>query len=205
MALDKTLEDKRTALVLSKAQFTRKDNSPRSTGKLVIHQPVMFISGTLFDIFCMLYVDYGSFIFESRSDIKKWINLLSNHFAGFGLEIHIGTKKSLKNLMCILLAFSFIQRTNFTARWPRQLHPGPPEKIKWEKETHTWGWRICQVQRNSNHQIERSIFIFTKHFKQLGSYISYSLKDDYNINTHLASGNLSMGDLSKFWTCTKKA
>ena len=31
--------------------------------------------------------------FESRTDIEIGINLLSNHFARFGLEMHIGTEK----------------------------------------------------------------------------------------------------------------
>ena len=42
----------------------------------------------------MLYVDDGSFVFESRTDIKRGITLLSNHFARFGLEMHIGTEKN---------------------------------------------------------------------------------------------------------------
>ena len=47
----------------------------------------------------------------------------------------------------------------------------------------------------------KGIFVtFTKHFKYLGSYISYSLQDDYGIDIRLAAGNASMGSLSKFWT-----
>ena len=41
---------------------------------------------------------------------------------------------------------------------------------------------------------------FTKHLIYLGSYISYSLLDDYDIDAHLAVGNSSMGALAKFWT-----
>ena len=61
MALSETLEDKWTDLGLSKAQFSHKENSPRSTGQLLIHQIGTFLYGTLFDIFCMLYVYYGTF------------------------------------------------------------------------------------------------------------------------------------------------
>ena len=91
MAFAKTLEDKWTALGLSKAQFASKFNKPRSTGQLVIHRPGTFLSGILFDLFCMLYVDYGAFLFKSRTDIIKGITLLSDHFAQFGLEMHIST------------------------------------------------------------------------------------------------------------------
>ena len=93
MSFDKTLEDKWTDLGLSKAQFTRKDNSPRSTGQLVSHRPGTLSFGTLFNLFCMIYVDDGTFVFESRTDIEKGITLLSDHYSWFGLEMHIGTEK----------------------------------------------------------------------------------------------------------------
>ena len=68
---------------------------PRITGQLVIHRTGTFTTGTLFDILCMLHVDDGTFVFESRADIKKGITLLSDHLAWFGLEMHIGTEKPL--------------------------------------------------------------------------------------------------------------
>ena len=61
MTFVNTLEYKWTALGLSKSQFARKNNSPRSTGQLVTHQPGTFLSGTLFDLFCVIYVDDGAF------------------------------------------------------------------------------------------------------------------------------------------------
>ena len=91
MAFAKTLEEKWTALGLSKSQFEHKDNPPRLTGKLVIHQPGIFSSGNIFNLLCLLYVDDGAFIFESRTDIERRITLLSNHFSSFGLKIHFGT------------------------------------------------------------------------------------------------------------------
>ena len=97
MTFSKTLEDEWTALVLSKTHFLRKYNSPISTKQLVSHQPVTFTSGTLFNIFCMFYVDDSSFVFESSTNIEKWITLLSDHFSWFGLEMYIGTKKILQD------------------------------------------------------------------------------------------------------------
>ena len=71
MVFSETLKDECTALGLSKSQFSRKDNSPRSTGQLLIHRPGTFLSGMLFDLFCMLYVDGGAFIYKSSTDIEK--------------------------------------------------------------------------------------------------------------------------------------
>ena len=98
MAFSETLEDERTDLVLSKAQFACKDNSPRSTGQLVIHQPGTLLSGMLLDLLCMLYADNGAFVFESRTDIEKGITLISDHFARFVLEMHIVTGKKPQRL-----------------------------------------------------------------------------------------------------------
>ena len=87
----KILEDEWTVLGPSKAKFSCKDNSPISTGKLVSHQPGTFSFAMIFYLFCIIYVDNGTFVFESRTKIEKGITLLSNHFDRFGLEMHIGT------------------------------------------------------------------------------------------------------------------
>ena len=92
MAFVETQEDKWMALVLSKAQFACKNNSPRSTRQLVIYWPGTFLYRTLFGIFCTLYVDDGAFVFESRTNIERGIPLLYNYFTWLGLKIHIGTE-----------------------------------------------------------------------------------------------------------------
>ena len=53
-----------------------------------------FTSGTLFDLFCILYVDNGEFTFEPKTDIERGIALLSDHFDRFGLKINIGAGKN---------------------------------------------------------------------------------------------------------------
>ncbi len=40
---------------------------------------------------------------------------------------------------------------------------------------------------------------FVKHFKYLGSYISFDLMDDYDINKRIAAATKSMGSLKHFW------
>jgi len=40
---------------------------------------------------------------------------------------------------------------------------------------------------------------FTKHFKYLGSYISYNLRDNYDLETRIATANQSMGALRNVW------
>ena len=40
---------------------------------------------------------------------------------------------------------------------------------------------------------------FCKHFNYLGTWVSYSLRDDYDISKRIAAANAAMGDLKKFW------
>ena len=40
---------------------------------------------------------------------------------------------------------------------------------------------------------------YTKHFKYLGSHISYSLQDDYDIKSRIAAATKAFGALTKFW------
>ena len=81
----------------------------QSTGQLVSHKPCIFTFFALFHIFCIIYVDYDPFFFESRTNITKGITIFSNHFARFGFKMHIGTRKSIKYWMCILTASRFLQ------------------------------------------------------------------------------------------------
>ena len=124
MAFSKTLEDEWTALRLSKAQFVSKENSPRSTGQLVIHRPSTFTSRIIFYLICMLYVDNGTFVFESRNDTEKGITLLSNHFDQFGLDILINSqilnpvykKYSISLSPYFIIHKNFIQNLIFTCQ-----------------------------------------------------------------------------------------
>ena len=43
---------------------------------------------------------------------------------------------------------------------------------------------------------------FTRHFKYLGSYILYSLKDDYDIEHIIYQASSAMGALKNFWIDT---
>ena len=46
---------------------------------------------------------------------------------------------------------------------------------------------------------EHGHITFTKHFKYLGSYCSYSLKDNYNIAERLSQASSAMGLINHFW------
>ena len=146
-----TLEDEWMALGLSKSQFSYKDNSPGSTGQLVSHRPGTFQSGMIFDLFCMLYVDDGAFVFESSTDIKKGITLLSNHFSRFGLEMHIGTEKNTSKIECV---FSPPQVSLIHKHYLSLLSPPPPcpyrrNKVR-KRDAHVRTNNISSAQKNKS-------------------------------------------------------
>ena len=66
MGFAETLEGEWTRNGLTPLQFRRHDNSPLSNGSIISHKRRTFSEGTLFDMFCMLYVDDGAFDFPSR-------------------------------------------------------------------------------------------------------------------------------------------
>jgi hypothetical protein len=48
------------------------------------------MKGTKFDLSLSLYIDNGSFMFESKADLKKGTAILYHHMKHFGLLMHIG-------------------------------------------------------------------------------------------------------------------
>ena len=63
--------------------------------------------------------------------------------------------------------------------------------------------RMDELYENSSETdriIIGDVFVnFTKHFKYLGSYISYHMRDDYDIEKRIAAGSKAMGALSNYW------
>ena len=75
--------------------------SPRNVGKLTGHKKNNFEQGTLFALFCVLYVDDRAFTFEDRDQLTRGINLIYQHFTRFGLEMHIGKGKKASKTECV--------------------------------------------------------------------------------------------------------
>jgi len=45
--------------------------------------------------------------------------------------------------------------------------------------------------------------LFTKHFKYLGSYLSFTLRDDFDVSMRIVSASKAMGALHSFWKSTE--
>ena len=83
MEFAKTIEKEWVRNDLKMIKFKRHSNSPQSSRRITSHPAKTFSRGTLFKIFCMLYVDDGAFTFESRKDTEIGSNLLFQHFNRF--------------------------------------------------------------------------------------------------------------------------
>ena len=69
MAFVEVIEQEWDKHGIKKIELKRHSNSPHSAGRITSHPAKNFSQGTLFDIFCMLYVNDGSFAFISRHDL----------------------------------------------------------------------------------------------------------------------------------------
>ena len=88
------------------AEFARvsHDNLDNQIGQLLGHRldKSGFKEGTLFKIMQILYLDDGAFIFESRKDLIKGVNLINSLFKKFGMEMHIGRDEQASKTECIM-------------------------------------------------------------------------------------------------------
>ena len=169
------------------------------------HTAKKFSQDTLFDIFCMLYVDDGAFAFISRNDLEIGAKLVYDTFARFGLQIHIGTLKKESKTECVF----FPAPGHFK---PPTLPPSPtyyhqlPVTLQPKQESA----KKNQKRRDALYDVapetmpikigDLGIITFTKHFKYMGGYYSYSLKDDYDVGERLSQASSTMGALNRFWS-----
>ena len=66
MAFSESLEKEWIKAYINVVNLRQHTHSPHDVGKLIGHKKKSFDLGTLLDLFCVLYVDYGAFTFEDR-------------------------------------------------------------------------------------------------------------------------------------------
>ncbi|MCP4745472.1 MAG: hypothetical protein GY874_04910 [Desulfobacteraceae bacterium] len=89
---------------IEKAEFSRvsTESFQNLEGQLLGQKPKKgFANGVIFNILQILYIDDGAFIFNSRKDLIKGVNLINDMFKKFGLEMHIGRNGKASKTECI--------------------------------------------------------------------------------------------------------
>ena len=130
----------------------------------------------------MLYVDDGAFSFKTRREMEIGANLIHKHFAKFGLEMHVGTKSKKSKTECVFFPapghFKLLTLPPTAPPADSSSLPVIPKLKKENEETK----QKRQDQRYDDAEETRPIRVgetgiitFTRDFKYLGSYISYSL------------------------------
>ncbi len=160
-------------------------------------------------------MDDGAFIFDSRADMTKGLTLLYRHFGRLGLEMHIGHGTAASKTECIF----FLTPGFFNFRLPFLPAPNCTDELQdamtFDNDALTNDKR-CEEQRDrTRHEREEDLYddldktqpIFVEdgyvtychHFKYLGSFISFSLCDDYDIEKRVTAATQSMGALKNIW------
>ena len=183
------------------------------TGVIKSHRPKQYLSRSLtaFEILQCLYVDDGAFIFTSRGDMSRGMNLIYQHFARFGLEMHIGRGETASKTECVFFPSpSFFKETahlqieeemmdfndendGILTAAERRSHESERARIAREDALYD------ALEETQPILVADGFVTFTRHFKYLGSYVSYNLRDDYDIETRIAAASASMGALKNFW------
>ena len=152
-----------------------------------------FGKGVPFKMSNCLYVDDGAFAFGTRGELQAYLPKIHHHFARFGLEMHIGRTKDGKTTASKTECIFFNPPQFFD-----DLHFNPIPSIQEETQSSFFSDITVERAKNENEkaktkredrmyddlpetqpiQVADGFVTFTKHFKYLGSYISYNLRDD---------------------------
>ena len=221
-------------------QTAKENGFDAGEGIIKSHTPKEYNSTALsaFEIIQCLYVDDGAFIFNTREDMKKGLDLIFSNFARFGLEMHIGRGSTSSKTECVFFPaprfFSDMPETNLPvsissniekeaenrgltidtstfeedeedeeysefllSQSPLEKEKAESEKAKVKREDEVYD----TLDETKDIKVADRFVSYTKHFKYLGSYISYNLRDDYDIDARLAAASASMGALKKVWDC----
>ena len=152
----------------------------------------------------MLYVDDGAFAFPSRKELEIGSAVVRQQFAKFGLEMHVGSATKASKTEAVF----------FPAPGFFKLPPLPPSEdssstlplVTKPKQENDITKRAREDKSYDELQETQPVILpdggiitFCRHFKYLGNFISYSLRDDYDIDHRLSQASSAMGALQHFW------
>ena len=191
-------------------RFCHETNSFYKGGQLIRHK---FNRKTLTidEIFILLYVDDGALLFETREEVILGSNIILNQMKRMGLKMHIGLKKKESKTEAVFFPSrskkiewildhekSVINSTEYMESLVD--FEEKVKKIPLEKQKKILEKSYNDAEETENFVVNETGFIsFTKHFKYLGSWISYDLNDLFDLEKRIMKANQSMGALNCFW------
>jgi len=195
------------------------------------HTPKQYQSSKLviLSIFQCLFVDDGAFPFNSREQLALGCEVIYDHFARFGLEMHIGRtvngKETASKTECVFFPRpSFFSKTKNAPALANEPFDGSivqsvPVSENAPVEIHKPSWRerreasaerakkkaelekirYFSLDQTQPIAVKDGFVTFTMHFKYLGSFISYNLRDDFDIDLRIKKAGMAMGALKHFF------
>ena len=102
-AFAETLEQEWESANIPKASFHHTPMPEMQKGQLASHpgSKSKLNSGDIYEIIQTLFVDDGAFVFESREDLTKGLEILIKVFDYFGLEMHLGKGDKASKTECV--------------------------------------------------------------------------------------------------------
>jgi len=101
MTFAELLEKEWNKVGLEKIKMRQHYHSPRDVEQLTSQKRTEISQGSLSSLFCITYMDDGTFTFERREQMEIGLNLIFSHFTMFGLEINIGRGPKASKTECI--------------------------------------------------------------------------------------------------------
>ncbi len=222
-AFAETLEKEWKQSSLPEAIFKNVTNA--SKGQLTGHLKGSAKRGLDLIIHQILYIDNGAFLFEMREDATLGLNLINKVYAKLGLEMHIGRGENQSKTEAIYVpkASFYLSPKDNTIKAPpphnTPLITSPADDSTDDNDapliTQTPQKTLKKIFSAMNQKERENLYDtspntqriavadghvdFVKHFKYLGSYLSFDLTDDYDIDKRKAAANKSMGSLKLFW------
>ena len=169
-------------------------------GKLRGHRPKEYLSRelTAVEILQCLYVDDGAFIFQTRDDMQRGLALLYRQFSRLGLEMHIGRGTTASKTECVFFPPpGFFDSHLISLPPPSDDEMDMNSALPFTTDALTDDERHAEKKARSRREHEAELYdkldetqpisvedefvTCCHHFKYLGSFISFSLCDDYDI------------------------
>ena len=151
-----------------------------------------------------MYIDDGAFPFEDRDQLTHGLSLIFSHFTRFGLRMHIGRGDKASKTKCVFFPPpGFFKRKRILTvdngdMYERVLVPrGKQESYEARRKREDIAYDDLSETRLI--VVLDGFATICRHFKYLGTWVSFSLCDDHDVAKRPAAANASIGAMSKIW------
>jgi hypothetical protein len=209
-AFAESLDDVLVAYEVEKTKFKRVSTENFNQGQLIGHKPVTYATGEEFELCDIYFVDDGAFAFGDRDILTRAAPIIDEHLVKFQLEMHVGTVdefgvETASKTECVFFppihffkpaamieeASTEDETTDLATK---------PKRESASARADREGRLYDQAPETRRIEIsERGFIDFTRVFKNLGTLVSYDLRDDIDIKMRIKKASQAMGRMRNVW------